>query len=204
MKHRMLAMMMPAIILATLPLTSHSASFHISWTGANGYSMMGMFSYSDSLINTGLIDSSHLDNFTIEGFLNGTTLGFFQLGPSSINFNFDTKSQTFVTGGTSDSASGQRWNVPTTDGGFGFFSGDSTQGIYSKGNFVSDSQIQIGSKVNFLGIVSSTLTATPLSTTEMPEPSTMVLLGTGLIGFLVSAWCRQSKKEEDKLQNNSV
>ena len=83
--------------------------------GANSYSMTGMFSFPDALVNTGLINASHLDTFMITGFLNNSPIGSFQLGTTPINFNFDTTSFTFPTGGQSQSAAGQEWNAPKHD-----------------------------------------------------------------------------------------
>jgi hypothetical protein len=202
MKLRMVRKMMTVLILLTLPLISHAASYHISWKGANNYHMTGMFSYSDSLINTGLINASHLDSFTIEGFWDKAPLGSFQLDQTPINFNFDTSTQMLVTGGESGTTGGQQWNAPNTNGGFGFFSGNSTQGLYDKGARINDSEILIGSKCDSCN-VDSTLAATPIHTTEMPEPSTWVLLVTGLIGFLAFTWCRDSNGGKGNFQNKA-
>lgn len=183
--------MMIIFCLAALPLTSHATLFQISWEGANGYSMTGMFSYPDALVNTGLINASHLDTFMIAGFLNNTPVGSFQLDKTPINFNFDTTSHTFPTGGESQSASGQRWNAPNTTNSFGFFSGDSLQGLHLNGILELQSTIRIGSPVPTSAIVDSTLIAT-----QIPEPSTLALLGTGLMGFIISAGRRHWKKGE--------
>ncbi len=204
MKLIMVRKMMTVFILLTLPLISHAASFHISWTGANNYGMTGMFSYSDSLINTSLINASHLDSFTIEGFWDKAPLGSFQLDQTPINFNFDTSTQMFVTGGRSQTTAGQQWNAPNTNGGFGFFSGNSTQGLYVNGTLKRDSEIRIGSTVTTSNLVPSTLAATPILTTEMPEPSTWILLVTGLIGFLAFTWYRDSNVRKGNFQNKAA
>ncbi len=181
--------MIVALCFAVLPLTSHAASFKISWTGANGYSMAGMFSYSDSHVNTGLINAYDLDTFSITGYWGKIPIGSFQLDPTRMNFNFDSHHSTFLTGGLSHSSTGQEWNIPNNSG-FGFFSGNSFQGIQIDGTPISDAKIRIGSTVRVTGIVPSTLTATPIPT---PEPSTFFLLVTGLIGFLAFSWHKKMR-----------
>jgi len=214
MKPRMARKMMTVLILLTLPLISHAASYHISWKGANNYSMTGMFSYSDALINTGSIDETALNSFMIEGFLNEGSIGSFTAdtsqadfgqgpGTGAFNFNFDTTTETFNVGGISSGPAGQLWNAPNTNGGFGFFSGNSTQGLYVKGDRINDSEILIGSKCDSCN-VDSTLAATPIHTTEMPEPSTWVLLVTGLIGFLAFTWFRDSQGGKGSFQNKAA
>jgi hypothetical protein len=61
-------------LLVTLPTLSHAIAFNIDWTGANGYTMTGMFSYDDSLINSGAIDETDIDTLMIEGFLNSVSI----------------------------------------------------------------------------------------------------------------------------------
>ncbi len=177
------------------PSTSHAVSYGISWIGAKGYRMEGTFSFSDSLHNTGRISGADLDSFRISGFQNSTPLGSFQLGNTPINFNFDSVSQQFFTGGMSDSPSGQRWNVPSTDMGFGFFSGNSTQGLYVNGQLVTESEIRIGATVNVIGIVPSTLEATPIHESQVPEPSSLILMSSGLLGILLWNWSRKIKAQ---------
>ena len=215
MKPRMARKMMTVLILLTLPLISHAASYHISWKGANKYSMTGMFSYSDALINTGGIDETALNSFMIQGFLNKGSIGSFTAdtsqadfgqgpGAGAFNFNFDTTTETFNVGGISSGPAGQQWNVPNTNGGFGFFSGNSLQGLHVNGDLINGSAIRIGSTVTTSGIVPSTLAATPIHTTELPEPSTWVLLVTGLIGFLAFTWCRDSQAGKVSFQNKAA
>jgi len=97
--------------LTTLPSFSHAIGFTISWTGTGGYTMTGMFSYSDALINTGAIDETQIDTLMIDVLLNGVSQGMWNLadgqgaGADSFNFTFDTTTETFVVGGNSSSSS---------------------------------------------------------------------------------------------------
>lgn len=151
-------------------------AFNISWTGADGYTMTGMFSYDDSLINTGPIDETSVDTLMIEGFLNGGSIGTWDLvadglsAAANFNFNFDTTTEMFLVGGLAASSSGQQWNVINcashTD--MGFFSGSATQGVCHSG--VASGEIPVGQ---------STLTAIR----KVPEPATMAILSLGLAGL---------------------
>ncbi|GJL64783.1 MAG: hypothetical protein NPIRA04_34370 [Nitrospirales bacterium] len=215
MKHSMYSgILLGVICLANFSTSSHAASYKISWTGDNGYAMAGKFEHADTL--TGMINGTHLENFSIEGFQNNASLGrwdmpsgegtsSFRESASSFNFNFDTSKGTFLTGGRSDTPSGQLWNIPS-DGGFGFFSGNSAQGVYVNGEHVGTSQIFIGSTVTTVGLVPSTLRAdripngpssnNPGGTVVNPEPSTILLFGTGIGGLLAYRLRKQRRSTE--------
>lgn len=178
MKHsRCGGILLSAICLLSFSAHSYATSYDIAWTGANGYTMTGMFQYADNL--TGTINETQIDSLSIEGFQDSASVGSWDLTDGGLfNFNFDTSSGTFLTGGRSDSTTGQAWNVPNS-GGFGFFSGNSLQGLYINGAFEPASTITIGSTVTTAGLVPSTLRAI-----ANPEPSTILLFGTGIGGLL--------------------
>ncbi len=155
----------------------------ISWTGVGGYTMTGQFQYSDTLANTGNIVGSQLSSFFIQGFLNGSSIGSWNLASGFtgflFNFNFNTTTLTFAQGGATTTPTGQAWN--TTAGGstcpnpgFGFASGSAAQGFCVNGSIVNAS----GSPPNAL-----------VATAGVPEPATLALVGLGSLFLL----CRKPK-----------
>ena len=186
MKHsRCGGILLSAVCLVCFSAHSYATSYDIAWTGANGYTMTGIFHYADNL--TGTINGTQIDSLAIEGFQDDASVGSWDLTAGQpFNFNFDTSSGTFLTGGRSDSTTGQAWNVPNS-GGFGFFSGNSSQGLYINGAWEPASTIIIGSTVTTAGIVPSTLRAIP-----NPEPSTILLFGSG-IGALLAYRIRKRR-----------
>jgi opacity protein-like surface antigen len=55
--------------------SAEAVQYDLFWTGANGYSMTGSLAFDDSLLNTGVIDESQIDELSIDMFLNGGLLG---------------------------------------------------------------------------------------------------------------------------------
>jgi len=176
-------------LLSVAPGAVMAITLQLSWVGGNGYSLTGAFSYSDSLINTGIIDETSIDTFMIEGFDGSTSLGTWNLADGSdstydFNFNFDTTSLTFVVGGISQSIKGQSWNRRAT--GIGFESGDNHQALTLNGVALDQNW---NPTVNSQILTSdSTLVAT-----VVPVPGAIYLMGSGLIA-LVSASKRRNQR----------
>lgn len=150
----------------------------LGWQGPNGYSMSGTFSYSDAL--SGPITGAQLSSLVIDGFLNGSPIGSWDLANGfagfTFNFNFNATTLLFAQSGNSGGSNGQDWN-DTLGGntcpnpGFGFTSGSAGQGLCVNGSFVSAS----------LSDEVFNLTASPAS--GVPEPATGALVGLAALGL---------------------
>ncbi len=173
-----------AAAMSAAPTAGLAASYAIGWTGANGYTMTGHFSFDDSLLGT-TIESDELDALSIEIFQNGVSQGTWDLfadglqpGADPVNFNFDSAADEFRVGGDSTSTSGQVWN---TNGNFlgcgsgyvGFISGSFSQGPCVDGSGPSGSRIFTSD---------STLTATRKpDVIPLPAPALLMLGGLGAL-----------------------
>lgn len=172
-----------AATLAAAPVAGgEAATYNFSLTGGGGYTMTGSFSFADALLNTGPITGTSLTSFTMSVFLNGVSQGSWsngdQLGTNAIfNFNFDTTTGALLTGGASDSSTGQSWNMPA--GSFigcstaGFIIGTATQGICVNG---------LGPLGGFIENENSNLTATRADV-PVPAPAALGLFALGLAGL---------------------
>ena len=119
-----------------------SVNYQISWMTNSCYVMEGGFSFDQSLQGAGVIHSDALKSFYIEGYLNGESIGgwdYFSDPLTGIfNFNFDTDTNKFLTGGSSISSTGQIWNTQQGGGcdSFGFSSGSYSQGLCVDGGYI--------------------------------------------------------------------
>jgi hypothetical protein len=165
------------VVLISLALSVEAAqaiSFNISWTGANGYNLTGMFGYNDSLIGTGPITGGQLDFFMMEVFQNTTSLGTWQPSQGgTFNFNFNTTTGQFLVGGLSDSTTGQEWGLSGPSVGFG--SGSNAQAVGNPSTISS----------SIILTAQSTLTATVKQPISVPEPSSSlaILVAGTAVGF---------------------
>jgi hypothetical protein len=85
--------------------------FDLSWIGTSGYSLQGQLTFADSLLGTGVIHGTQIQDLTINVLLNGVSQGTASLASfdSAIpfNLNFDTTTGQFVVGGVSLGPAGQ-------------------------------------------------------------------------------------------------
>lgn len=162
---------------------AHAATYNISWTGSGGYTLSGTFSFDDSLLGTGPIDESDLDELSIEVFLNSVSQGVAEMssfdGTNPLNFNFDTLTGEFLVGGDTSGPTGQAWNFIGST--VGFASGSNAQ-------LVSVNNHALGSESQVL-VQNSTLSATAI-----PLPSSFTMLALGVLPLLLRGGVRSRVK----------
>ena len=174
-KSRLLGAVYTFLCLYSINGSTATVAYDISWTGANGYSMTGDFSFDDSILG-GLIIASDVSSLSIEGFLNGLSVGSFIGLP--ITFNFDSATELFVVGPSANCSGdgGQIWGDITFCGGspgFAFAQGSSTEGLYVNGVWIESSTVPISE---------TTLFATRQP--AVPIPPALWLFGSGLLGLV--------------------
>ena len=155
-------------------------TYDFSWTGANGYSLQGSFSYDDAVLegyrpSPGWLGQSDLTSFTMTGYHNGEILGSFTGllagDPAESQFNFNYESESFGTY--------QLWNVfgSETDT-VGFGSGSANQRLYFNGS--------VGESV--ILTENTTLVATKVNV--VPIPAAVWLFASALAGL---GWMRRAQ-----------
>lgn len=183
-----------AVVLAlagfsAAPGAACAVVYQVTWTGSAGYTLDGTMSFDDSLLGAGVIDESSVDSLAFTGFQNGAPIGSWDWivdglsAGANFNFNFNTVSETFVTGGHAASPGGQQWNTSlcSVTNDFGFFSGNATQGFC----------LADGTSIGMIAVANSTLLATRI-VIEIGAPSTLGLFGLGLLGLALAHRQRRS------------
>lgn len=174
-----------AAVALTLALATgaQAASYAISWTGANDYSMTGSFSFSDALLGN-VITYADLDDLEISLFQGAALFGSRSLsadGPGSyeanFNFNFDSATGVFLTGGLSSGPNGQNW--------FSAFQGNPCDTVgFTSGSINQGVCFNVAVGVSFIPTGESTLTAQRLDDPAViPLPAALPLLAGGLLGL---------------------
>ena len=179
------------VVSTFLPTAAQAYVVWFSWTGdttasnnGNFWTLNGVFSYSNSLIDSGAIDETDLDSFSIEVFLNNVSQGTWDMTQGStysvsgilpdgtFNFNYDTSAEAFIVGGARLDAQGQVWNF-RGDFGVGFESGSQDQKVSVADVKYEDSSILTGN---------STLAV--YATSAVPVPPAVYLFATGMLGLV--------------------
>lgn len=154
--------------------SSKAVSYDIFWQGGGGYTLEGVLTFDDALLNTGAIDESQISDLSLEVFLNGVSIAtsaFADIVSSAgdpFNLNFDTNTEMFLVGGSGQSANGQAWNIFGV--GAGFASGTTLQGV-------SIDQVDLLGQIN---TSASTLSATRQQPQPVPVPASLPVLMLGL------------------------
>ncbi len=171
-----------ALIAGWIATGAKAASYSMSWTGSDGYSMTGSFSFSDALLGSTHVTETDLTTFEIQTFLNGGALNswdYFNDGLSagaSMNFNFDAVAGTFRSGNYSNTDDGQEWNANIFETGCGtkagFLMGNVGHGICEADNIVG-----------IVPLSQATLPTAVLTTAPVPLPASVLLLGGALAGL---------------------
>ena len=184
------------LLLLCLLSTAMSAqasvyTYAINWTGSNGYTLEGSFSYESSTAGS-TVEANELLSFNLEGFHNGASIGTFdELLPTDpigmeTQFNFYTYSESFKIGNVSTEEEypsivpAQMWNAYSLPTGIGFTGGSGGQTLWLDGSAILDSKIELNGDPS-----GSTLTA---SLTSVPVPAAVWLFGFALAGL---GWMRR-------------
>ncbi|MFN2287354.1 MAG: choice-of-anchor U domain-containing protein [Chromatocurvus sp.] len=139
-----------AALLCLTSLSLSAAEYDINWSGTDGYTMTGSFSFSDSLLGTGPITGDDIDSLIIEVFQNGNSQGTWSLfddgfenpdAEAEFNFNFDTTSESFSgeVNANQSSPDGQIWNTEGNGTGctpVGFIKASFAQAVCANGSLV--------------------------------------------------------------------
>ena len=156
----------------------------------NGFTLTGSFEYDDALAGS-VIEEDDLGAFTMEGFLNGTSLGSWSLadgvGATStpFNFNYDSLTSEFLGGGIyPNDPLAISWGDTTS--GFAFIGGSGAS------LFLVDGQAQSGSTLPVSGLgLQFSISTSPGGGAVVPLPPAMLMLLAGLAALGAAGFRRR-------------
>jgi len=192
-------MKMMYLLLSTLLtfIVTHTAnatviSYNFDWTGANGTTVQGMFSFDDTLMPGPVIDQTELTSFMATAFLgDGTELNTYDLtNQFGLIFNFDVPTEMILFSGFVTSDTGL-WIGNSGPDPLHWFLTSANNGCSGVGTFAFYNPVP--------GVLCSEVDPNILETTgffevslkgTVPAPATIALLGLGLAGL---GWSRRKK-----------
>lgn len=91
--------------VAATPAEAQIVGYNFAWTGTNGYSMLGSFTFNQASADDGAIRDGEVVSLTFEVFLNASSLGVNNTAhqTAGFNFNFNAASGQFFLGGPPNS-----------------------------------------------------------------------------------------------------
>jgi hypothetical protein len=186
-KIRQLAVVALFSLAAVSANAAQIVKIDFSWLGSNLYSMDGFFTFDQSFNGTTNLVAGNLLTFSFTGYLNNNPVDTWNMADGvdagrEFNFNFNTVTNEFRTGGGAPSTNGQQWNTmtdPYDTGNIGFQSGKVGSTLRQLLRPYQGSVLQ-GSN----GLIAQTPTF--INTAPVPEADTsaMLLMGAGLMGFI--------------------
>ena len=178
-----------ALLMTPFAATADIIEYNMSWTGNDGYSVVGMFSFDDALVGAQVDDSELISLMLTAIEPDGDALKTYDLTnqDSLFNFHFDLASQSILQSGFTTSGTGFLFGAIAAADDY-FFGGGIT-GCAQTGNPGLVLSIQGGCQNQILDFGGSILTAT--RKVAVPEPRTLALLG---IGLAAMGWVRRSRK----------
>ena len=138
-----------AILLALMGSTAAAETRYLCWRGNGGYTMTGRFTFPDSLATADLVTGAQVEEFEIEGFLDGEPVGRWSLADRTAQtswlLRYSPVQGRFLVGDLDDGLY-QMWNGSGDvddcgTPGFGFNAGNAGQDVCIDDTYIWQSTI---------------------------------------------------------------